>query len=121
MLSGVRMIGIGCLEKLLKVISILPRLALEVTLLVIMPLITAGGDRDSLPPPPLRPPLVAFGAPVCAITVCLERHPSTATGSRLPIVLDEDGPNLLLTRGVPGRDVEELLHGLWLVTTELMH
>jgi hypothetical protein len=80
MLSGVRMIGIGCLEKLLKVISILPRLALEVTLLVIMPLITAGGDRDSLGPP-LRPPLVAFGAPVCAITVCLERIPQPLPGA----------------------------------------
>jgi hypothetical protein len=60
MLSGVRMIGIGCLEKLLKVISILPRLALEVTLLVIMPLITAGGDRDSLGPPPHFGPLLSL-------------------------------------------------------------
>jgi hypothetical protein len=120
MLSGVRMIEIGCLEKLLKVLSILPRLALEVTLLVIMPLITAGGDCDSLGLP-LRPPLVAFGTPVCAITSCLEQRPSTATESRLPIVLDEDGPNLLLARGMPGRDVEELLNGLWLVTIELMH
>jgi hypothetical protein len=56
-------IWIGCLEKLLKVVGGLPRLAPEITLssgdellvvvaniLVILTLIIAGGDRDSLGP-----------------------------------------------------------------------
>jgi hypothetical protein len=77
------------------------------SLLIIIPLITAGSDCDSLGLP-FQPPLVAFGAPLTA-------------GSHLPTALDKDDPNRLLTRGMPGGDVEELLRALWLVTTELMH
>jgi hypothetical protein len=77
------------------------------SLLIIIPLITAGSDCDSLGLP-FQPPLVAFGAPLAA-------------GSHLPTALDKDDPIRLLTRGMPGGDVEELLRALWLVTTELMH
>jgi hypothetical protein len=61
--DGVCVIGTGCLEKLLKVVSGLLRLALEIMLsssdellirvaniLVVVTLIVAGGDRDSLGP-----------------------------------------------------------------------
>jgi hypothetical protein len=48
-------------------------------------------------------------------------HPSIAAGGRFPDVLYENGPDRLLARGMPSADVKELLHGLWLVTTELMH
>jgi hypothetical protein len=34
---------------------------------------------------------------------------------------NENGPDHLLARGKPGGDVEELLHGLWLITANLMH
>jgi hypothetical protein len=133
MSDGVRMIGIGCLKKLLEVISGLPRLAFEVVLhggdellvgvtdfLVVIPLIIAGSDCDSLGPPLLLP-LVAFGAPLCALAGCVRLCPSITIESHLLTVLEEDGPDRLPTRGMPGGDVEELLHDLWLVMTKLMH
>jgi hypothetical protein len=39
----------------------------------------------------------------------------------LPATLHENGTDSFRTRGVPGYDVEEFLHGLWLVMAELMH
>jgi hypothetical protein len=123
------MIGAGHLEKLLKVINVLPHLALEVALddgdellvgiiglLVVVVLVTDGSDCDSLGSL-LRPPIVAFGALLCALASCLEWHPSTTTGGRLPIALDKNGLDCLLTRGVSGGDVEQRL---WLITTELI-
>jgi hypothetical protein len=131
MTNWVCMIEIGCHEKLLNVISGLPHRTLEVTLhgsdeliigvaslLVLVPLIAAGNDRDSLGPS-LWPPLVTFGVPLCALADCLERRFSLCP-CWLPIVLDEDGPDCLHARGMPGGDVEELLRGLWLVTIEVM-
>jgi hypothetical protein len=131
--NGVRIIGTGCLEKLLKVISRLPHLALEVVLcrgdehlirvtnlLVVVILVTASGDHDSLESL-FRPPLAAFGALLCALVGCLERCPLTAVVGRFPAVLDENDPECLLARGVPGGNVKELLHGLRLVTAEFMH
>jgi hypothetical protein len=120
--NGVCVIGTGCLEKLLKVISGLSCQELEITLssgnelligvtniLVIVTLVIAGSDHDSLGPP-LWPPFIAFGAPL-----------HTLTEGHFPTVLYENGPGCLLARGMPGGDVEELLHGLWLVMAELMH
>jgi hypothetical protein len=131
--NGVRMIGTGCLEKHLEVISGLPRLALEVALssgdkllvgvigiLVIVTLIIAASDRDSLEPS-FCPLLVTFGALLCALAGCLDRCPSTAVGGRSPTVLDKNGPNHVLAGGMPGGDVKELFHGLRLVTAEFMH
>jgi hypothetical protein len=40
---------------------------------------------------------------------------------RLLITLDKNGPDCLLTRGVLGGNVEQLLRGLWLIAAELMH
>jgi hypothetical protein len=72
--------------------------------------------------PSLQPPLVTFGARLCALVAgCLELPPSTAYGIHLPAVLDEDGPDRLLIEGMPGGDIEEFLCGLWLLMTELMH
>jgi hypothetical protein len=39
----------------------------------------------------------------------------------LPAGLQENGPDRLLTRGMPSGNVEDLLHGLWLVAVEIMH
>jgi hypothetical protein len=126
-------IGAGCLKKLLDVVGGLPHLTLEITLnsgdeplvgvaniLVVVTLITTGGDRDSLGPP-LQPPFVTFGTPLHALVSCLGWRSLTATGGRFPAALNKNGSDRLLARGVPGGDVEELLCGLWLVTAELMH
>jgi hypothetical protein len=48
-------------------------------------------------------------------------HPSTAAGGHFLTVLYKNGHDRLLTRGIPSGNVEELLHGLWLVMAELMH
>jgi hypothetical protein len=89
-------------------------------LLVVATLVTAGGDCDLLGSL-LCPPLVAFGAPFCTLAGCLEGRPSTTVGARLPVALDKNGSDCLLARGVPGGDIEQLLHGLWLIMAELMH
>jgi hypothetical protein len=117
----------------LKMISELPHLVLEVTLsngdellievislLVVVTLIVASSDRDSLGLL-FWPPLATFGAPLCALTSCLEWRPSSTARGHLPIVMDENSPDRLLARGVPGGNVEQLLHGLWLIAAELMH
>jgi hypothetical protein len=90
------------------------------SLLVIVSLVTVGSYRNSLGLL-LEPHLVTFGAALCALFGCLEWRPSTTAGCCLPVVLDENVPDRLLSRGVPGGDVEQLLHGLWLVMAELMH
>jgi hypothetical protein len=131
--DGVRVIGIGSLEKLLEVFSGLSRLALEIALsssdellvrvtniLVVVALIAAGGDRDSLGLP-FRPPFFLFWRPLCALVVCLGWHSSTAIGGRFPAALNKNGPGHLISRGVPGGNVEELIRDLWLVMSELMH
>jgi hypothetical protein len=89
-------------------------------ILVVIALIAAGSDCDSLGSL-LWPPLIALGTHLRILASCLEGHPSTTIGGRLPIVLDENGSNRLLARGVPGGDVGQLLHGLWLITDELLH
>jgi hypothetical protein len=129
--NGVRMVGVGHFEKLLKVIGRLPHLTLEVTLsgsnellirvigLLVASLIAAGSDCDSLGSP-LCPPLVAFDTPLCALASYLEGRPSTAVGGRLPVVLNKNGSDRLLAIGVPSGDVEQLLCCLWLIAVELM-
>jgi hypothetical protein len=119
--------------KLLDVIGKLPRLVFEVMLgngdelliriigfLIIVTLVVAGSDCDLLGSP-LGPPLVAFGAPPYTHADCLEWCPLTAAGAHPCVTLDENGPGHLLARGMPGGNVKQLLRGLWLITTELMH
>jgi hypothetical protein len=131
--DGVRVIGTGCLEKLLEVVCGLQRLAHEIALssgakllvrvtniLVVVALIRASGHCDSLGPP-LQPPFVTFGAPLHALVSCLGWRSLTATGGSFPTTLNKNGPDRLLARGMPGGDVEELLLGLWLVMANLMH
>jgi hypothetical protein len=78
------MVGVGCLEKLLKAIDGLPCLTLEIVLsngsmlpigvtglLVVVVLITASGDHDSSGSL-LWPSLIAFGAPLGAFAGRLE-------------------------------------------------
>jgi hypothetical protein len=130
--NGVCMVGASRFEKLLEVINGLPHLALEVrlssgnellvgviSLLVIAALIVAGSDCDSLESL-LWPPSVIFGALLRILAGCLERCPLTVIGGRLPVVLDENGSDHLLARGVPNGDVKQLLRGPWLIVAELM-
>jgi hypothetical protein len=90
------MVGAGHLEKLLEVIGRLPHLALEVTLsggnrllvgviglLVVVTLITAGSNYDPLGLL-LWPPLVAFGAPLCAFASYLGCAPQLPLGTAFP-------------------------------------
>jgi hypothetical protein len=115
------------------VISRLPCLPLEIVLgsgdvllnevgdmLAVVSLIIAGCDRDSLGLL-LQSPLVTLGAPLFALICCLRGRPSTTARSFFPIALYENSPDHLFARGVPAGDVEELLHGLWLIASELMH
>jgi hypothetical protein len=132
-LDGVRMVGACHFEKFLEVIERLSCLVLEVTLgssnellvriislLVVVTLFVAASDYYSLGSL-LWPPLIAFGAPPCILANRLEWCPLTTTGGCLPVTLDENSPDCLLARGMPSGDVEQLLHGLWLIVTELMH
>jgi hypothetical protein len=80
-------------------------------LLVVVAFITASSNCDSLGAL-LWPTLTAFGAPLSALASNLGRRPSVATWECLAITLDENGPNRLLTRGVLGDDVKQLLCGL---------
>jgi hypothetical protein len=127
------MIWGGCIKKLLEVICGLPHLAYKIMLgsgdeflirvvgiLIVITFIVAGGDRDLLGPL-LRPPLVASGTPLCTLVGCFGRCPPTAAWSHLLAVLHKNGPDRFLARGVPGGDVEEFFHGLWLVTADLVH
>jgi hypothetical protein len=77
-------------------------------------------DCDSLGPL-LQPPLVTFGAPLHALIGCLGGRPSTTVRGHLPTARYKNGPDGLLTKGVPGGNVKELLGGLWVVVAELMH
>jgi hypothetical protein len=47
--------------------------------------------------------------------------PPTAAWGCLFAVLYEDNPDRFHARGIPGGDVEKLLHGLWLVMSKLVH
>jgi hypothetical protein len=87
---------------------------------VVLALVAAGSDHDLLGLP-LWPPVAAFGTPLCTLADCLEGHPSTANGGRLPVALDKNGSDRLLARGMPSGDIEHLLHGPWLIAAELMH
>jgi hypothetical protein len=121
------------LVKLLKVIRRKSCLTFKITLgggnelivrvtgvLAIIIFTTNSGDRDSLGPPPF-PPFIVFDALLCSLVIgCSWRSPTAARG-HLFAVLHEDSPDLFLTRGVLGGDVEELLHGRRLFMTELMH
>jgi hypothetical protein len=91
-------VGTGSLEKLLEVISRLPRLAFEVMLgggdellvrivglLVVVSLITIGSDCDPLGSL-VGPPLVAFGVHPCPLEAALSGAPRLPRGpsSRSP-------------------------------------
>jgi hypothetical protein len=81
---------------------------------------TTSGDRDSFEPPPW-PPLIAFDTPLCSLLGGYSWRSLSSAQGYLFTVLHEDGPDRLLARGEPGGIIEELLHGLWLFKTELVH
>jgi hypothetical protein len=96
--DGVRVIGIGSLEKLLEVFSGLSRLALEIALsssdellvrvtniLVVVALIAAGGDRDSLGLP-FQPPFFSFGALFVPLLFVLGGTPRLPSGAAFPLL-----------------------------------
>jgi hypothetical protein len=91
--DGVRMIGTGCLEKLLEMISEQSCLALDITfgsgdellvrvadILVIVTRLTTGGDCDPSRSP-LWPPLVTSGTPSCSLVSCLGYLPRPPLGA----------------------------------------
>jgi hypothetical protein len=47
--------------------------------------------------------------------------PLDCRGGHPPVALDENSPDRLLARGVPGGNVEELIRSLWLKAAELVH
>jgi hypothetical protein len=133
MSDGVCMLWSGHVEKLLEVIDRLSRLALEIVLggsdaflinivclLSIIIANVASSNRDPLLVV-LWPLLTAFGTSLSAFTGNLGWWPSAATTDHLPITLDIDRPDLLFTIGVPSGNVKQLLHGIRLITSEVMH
>jgi hypothetical protein len=90
------------------------------SLLVVVALIAAGSDCDSLGSPlwPLLLPLVLLFAPLPAT---LSGAPRLSLGPAFLSPWTKNSPDRLLARGVPAGDVEQLLRGLWLITVELMH
>jgi hypothetical protein len=127
------MVWAGCLEKLLKVISKLPRLVLEITLgggdvfhvrvgglLVVVVFVTVSGNCNPLGAP-LWPPPTAFGAPLSTFVGSLGRCPSTTSGDCPSVTLDKNVPGCFLSRGVSSDVVKHLFCGLRLITAELVH
>jgi hypothetical protein len=107
--NGVRVIGTGCLKKLVEVVSRLPCPALEIALssgdelligvtniLIIVTLVTDGSVRDSLGPP-LQPPFVACGTPLHTLVSCLGWYSSTIAEGYFPAAPNENGTDHLLT------------------------
>jgi hypothetical protein len=47
--------------------------------------------------------------------------PSAPSEGHLPLAPNENGPDFILNRGVPGGDVEELLSSLQLIMTEFVY
>jgi hypothetical protein len=128
------MVWVGRLEKILEAIGELPHMALENTLggsdvffirivgrLVVVIIIIAASSNYNPLGALLWPPLTTFGAPLSSFPSCLGRCPSATTEDHLPIALDEDGLDCLLTEGVLGGNVKQLLCGLRLITVEFMH
>jgi hypothetical protein len=131
--DGVHTIWAGHLAELSKVIGRLPRLELEVmlsgsdvffigvlSLLVVVALITAGGNGDPLGVP-LWAPLIAFGASFYAFPGSIGQCPSGADKGHRPLALDKNGLDCLLTIGMSGGDVEKFLYDLWLITAEFVY
>jgi hypothetical protein len=125
----VRVVWASHLEKFLKVINRLSRLALEITLggsgvfligvthllAVVAIVVTASSNCDALGRRfgPFLLPLELLLEPLLA---ALGGAPLATIGDRLPVALD-----YLFTRGVPGGNVKQLICGLWLITAEFMH
>jgi hypothetical protein len=51
-------------------------------------------------------PLIAFGASLHAFADGLRQCPLATVGVRLPLALEENDPDCLLTRGVSGGDAK---------------
>jgi hypothetical protein len=46
---------------------------------------------------------------------------SLSVGDRFPITLNKDGLDRFFIRSMVGDNVKQLIRGLWLIATELMH
>jgi hypothetical protein len=93
-----RLIGTGCLEKLLELVGELPLLALEIMLsggdelligvtniLVVVTLITVGGNRDLLGPL-LRPLLSLLALLFAPLSIVLGGAPRPPLGATFPLL-----------------------------------
>jgi hypothetical protein len=127
----VRMVWTGHVEKFLKMSFSLLRLALEVTfsgrdmLLIraihfLVIVITAGSNCDPLGAS-LLSLFAALSASLSSFAVGFGWCPPAIAGDRFPIVLNEDSPDRLFTRSIPGGNIKQLLHGLRLIVAKFMH
>jgi hypothetical protein len=117
--DGVCMLWGGHLEKLLRVISRLQCLVLEIALSgsdvfligVVVIVVAASSNCDPLGAS-LWSLLTTLVTPLSTFAGSLGWCPSAIARDCLLVALDEDGPDHLFTRGVLGDNVKELLCGL---------
>jgi hypothetical protein len=114
-------------------ISRLPHLALEIVLsgadmflvggirLLAVVIVVVARRNYNLLGASLLPLLTSFGTSLSTFASSLGWCPSTAARDRLPITLDEYGPDRLFTKCVSGGNVKQLLCGLQLNMVEFMH
>jgi hypothetical protein len=109
----------------------LARLALEITLgghdiLLVRAvhffviIIAIGSDYDPSGSP-LLPLLTTLSPYLSAFAGGFGRCFPAPTGDRFPITQNKDDPDRLLAKGVSDGDIKQLLGGVWLIPTELMH
>jgi hypothetical protein len=125
------MVRAGRFEKFLEMFFRLSCLVLEIMLYgldillvgaarFLLIIVVTGGDYDPSGVP-LLPLLAALSAFFGAFANDFEWRCPTTAKSHFPITQNKDDPNRLLTRGVPGGDIKQLLGGVRLITAECMH
>jgi hypothetical protein len=132
MFDGVRMVQTCHFEKLLKIVLRVPHLAFEVMLdgrdvlligvvrfLVIA--VVADSDCDPSSGVPLLPLFVTIGTFPSALDGGFGRCYSAAASGHFHIAQNEGSPNRLLTKGVLGGNIKQLLGGIRLIMSGLMH
>jgi hypothetical protein len=110
--DGVSKVWVGRHDKILIVIGRLPHLAHEIMLgdsdvflvgvirlLAVVIVVIASSNYAPLEAP-LLPILTAYGASLSTFAESLGCYPLAIARDRLPITLDEDGPDHVFTKGV---------------------
>jgi hypothetical protein len=112
--DGIHVVWTCHFGKLFEVIGGLPCLVLDIVVsgsdmfsigalhFLVIIVIADGSNRNPLGAPLLLPLVLLLEH----LLMTLGSAPLASAGDRLPIALDEDGPDHLFTRGVPGGDVK---------------